>query len=83
MMIECIVLHIHRRSDDQTTAVVSPFSEDHSLKSDGVRAEGGELEFSAETADKILYEIRIYLILDRGNISVQIVDLEQKNVYHT
>ena len=68
------------RTDDQTEAVVSPFSEDDISKPDEA-PEVGKLEFSAETVDKILDEIRPYLIQDGGNVSVQSVDLEKKNVY--
>jgi len=39
------------------------------------------LEFNKENVDKVLDEIRPYLISDGGNVAVDGVDVETKNVY--
>mmetsp|Transcript_2120 Transcript_2120/g.3253 ORF Transcript_2120/g.3253 Transcript_2120/m.3253 type:complete len:479 (+) Transcript_2120:111-1547(+) len=64
--------------------VISPFSSaGAAAASEG--GEGGEeagpLVFNKETVDKILDEVRPYLIQDGGNVSVQRVEEETKNVY--
>ena len=55
---------------------VSPFE-----KSDIAEGSDGELEFNLETVDKVLDEVRPYLISDGGNVSVDSVDTATKNVY--
>ncbi|CAJ1954510.1 unnamed protein product [Cylindrotheca closterium] len=45
------------------------------------KTEAGTLVFSKETVDKVLEEVRPYLISDGGNVSVQSVDEATKNVY--
>mmetsp|Transcript_18801 Transcript_18801/g.24659 ORF Transcript_18801/g.24659 Transcript_18801/m.24659 type:complete len:345 (+) Transcript_18801:1-1035(+) len=57
--------------------VVSPFESDSGSSSSGKEA----LVFSPESVDKVLEEVRPYLISDGGNVSVQRVDEETKNVY--
>jgi Fe-S cluster biogenesis protein NfuA len=66
--------------DAQDEDVVSPFSVSDTSRAEDAQ-EGEKLEFNIETVDKILDEIRPYLIQDGGNVSVQSVDVEQKNVY--
>jgi len=64
-------------SEPNGDAVVSPFSEGAAPAA----AVGEELVFNRENVDKVLDEVRPYLISDGGNVSVQSVDEETKNVY--
>mmetsp|Transcript_1417 Transcript_1417/g.1911 ORF Transcript_1417/g.1911 Transcript_1417/m.1911 type:complete len:430 (+) Transcript_1417:16-1305(+) len=62
--------------------VVSPFEkeeeqEDHQPIIDS----NGKLEFNKENVNKVLDEVRPYLINDGGNVSVQRVDAETRSVY--
>jgi len=57
--------------------VVSPFESEPASK----LSEKETLEFSPEAVDKVLEEVRPYLISDGGNVSVQKVDVEKKDVY--
>lgn len=59
--------------------VVSPF--DESNKSTKVKSEDAPLKFTRESVDKVLEEVRPYLIADGGNVSVQSVDEATGNVY--
>ncbi|KAL3938858.1 MAG: hypothetical protein SGBAC_006313 [Bacillariaceae sp.] len=64
--------------------VVSPFDdakEEESKPTETQKSEDGTLVFSKETVDKVLEEVRPYLIADGGNVSVQNVDESTKNVY--
>lgn len=55
--------------------VVSPFA-------DGATTTAGKgLAFTAETVNLVLDEVRPYLISDGGNVSVDRVDVETKDVY--
>ena len=62
-----------------TDAVTSPFESDGSTKVNGNGAE--PLEFTMENVDKVLDEIRPYLISDGGNCRVDSIDEERQNVY--
>jgi len=64
-------------SDD----VVSPFDATAEENTATGATEEGELVFNRETVDKVLDEIRPYLISDGGNVSVESVDEATKNVY--
>lgn len=57
--------------------VVSPFDNPQTYTT----TDGEALTFSKEAVDKVLDEIRPYLISDGGNVSVDSVDLETKSVY--
>lgn len=62
--------------------VVSPFEkeeeqEDHQPIIDS----NGKLEFNQDNVNKVLDEVRPYLINDGGNVSVQRVDAETRSVY--
>ena len=57
--------------------VISPFSEGDTVKAGGV----DELTFNLKNVDKVLDEVRPYLISDGGNVAVQSVDEETGNVY--
>jgi Fe-S cluster biogenesis protein NfuA len=56
---------------------VSPFEAVYSTTADG----GRSLEFNRENVDKVLDEIRPYLISDGGNVAVERIDEETRNVY--
>ena len=62
-------------------SVISPFSEESSAKSSDSNKTNEPLVFNKESVDKILDEVRPYLISDGGNVSVQRVDEDTKNVY--
>ena len=55
--------------------VISPFSEG------ALAGENKDLPFTAESVNIVLEEVRPYLIADGGNVSVDRVDPETKNVY--
>jgi Fe-S cluster biogenesis protein NfuA len=55
--------------------VVSPFQQYSST------AAPGSIPFSKENVDKVLEEIRPYLISDGGNVSVERVEVETQDVY--
>lgn len=59
--------------------VVSPFDESKAKANTGSATT--IMEFTKETVDKVLEEVRPYLISDGGNVSVQDVDEASKNVY--
>eukprot|EP00568_Trieres_chinensis_P012269 CAMPEP_0183304692 /NCGR_PEP_ID=MMETSP0160_2-20130417/9697_1 /TAXON_ID=2839 ORGANISM="Odontella Sinensis, Strain Grunow 1884" /NCGR_SAMPLE_ID=MMETSP0160_2 /ASSEMBLY_ACC=CAM_ASM_000250 /LENGTH=413 /DNA_ID=CAMNT_0025467789 /DNA_START=36 /DNA_END=1277 /DNA_ORIENTATION=- len=58
-------------------SVVSPFAEGETPSVDN----DGPIEFNVEGVNKVLDEVRPYLISDGGNVSVDRVDEETKNVY--
>ena len=62
-----------------TDSVTSPFESDGSK----VNANGGDkpLEFNMENVDRVLDEIRPYLISDGGNCRIDRIDEEKQNVY--
>ena len=62
-----------------TDTVTSPFESDGSTKFNGNGAE--PLAFTMENVDKVLDEIRPYLISDGGNCRVDSIDEEKQNVY--
>lgn len=64
--------------DDDEADVVSPF--DQASKT-YVSTNGGTLSFTRENVDKVLEEIRPYLISDGGNVSVERVDETTCDVY--
>lgn len=69
-------------SDDVDAAnVVSPFEQEASAASSGTENEEGSLAFTAANVDKVLDEVRPYLIADGGNVSVERIDEATKNVY--
>eukprot|EP00980_Cylindrotheca_fusiformis_P011646 scaffold2751_cov131-Cylindrotheca_fusiformis.AAC.13 len=63
-------------SDD---VVVSPFDERN--EKTVATTDDAPMIFSKDTVDKVLEEVRPYLISDGGNVSVQSVDEATKNVY--
>uniref|UniRef100_A0A7S2IGB4 NIF system FeS cluster assembly NifU C-terminal domain-containing protein n=1 Tax=Helicotheca tamesis TaxID=374047 RepID=A0A7S2IGB4_9STRA len=68
------------KEEKREEVVISPFS----AAGAAAGAEKGEvapLVFSLESVDKILDAVRPYLISDGGNVSVDRVDEETKNVY--
>lgn len=71
-------------SSESSGVIVSPF--DASKESPDSPAREADkavarLVFNAENIDKVLNEVRPYLIADGGNVSVRRVDEEKKNVY--
>ena len=64
--------------NDNPEGIISPFA----ASGASVESENGQqLEFTAENVDKVLNEVRPYLIRDGGNVAVDSVDEEKKNVY--
>jgi Fe-S cluster biogenesis protein NfuA len=66
-------------AESSSAEVVSPF--DESKERTNVATADAPLEFTKDTVDKVLEEVRPYLISDGGNVSVQNVDVATKNVY--
>jgi len=64
-------------SDTNPEGIISPFASGASVDS----GDGEALAFTAENVDKVLDEVRPYLIRDGGNVAVDSVDEEAKNVY--
>lgn len=65
-------------SSETEQAIVSPFS---SGAETSVAFAGVKLAFTRENVDKVLEEVRPYLISDGGNVAVDRVDEVTKNVY--
>lgn len=63
-------------AETEDKEIISPFASTSDAASGN-----GALAFTAENVDKVLDEVRPYLISDGGNVSVQSVDEETKNVY--
>jgi hypothetical protein len=63
---------------DAEKEIVSPFS---AATETSVAVTGDKLVFNRENVDKVLEEVRPYLISDGGNVAVQRVDEVTKNVY--
>jgi Fe-S cluster biogenesis protein NfuA len=63
--------------------IISPFAETSNGVSDQAdsHSDAGPLEFTAANVDKVLDEVRPYLIADGGNVSIERVDEEGKIVY--
>ena len=68
---------------DNTSAssVISPFQTNSSTSAPNAIPDGEPLELTMENVDKVLDEVRPYLISDGGNVSVPRVDAETGNVY--
>ena len=64
-------------SQDDSGQVISPFESTQQPAAGG----DGHLPFNLENVDKVLEEVRPYLISDGGNVSVERVDEEKKDVY--
>jgi Fe-S cluster biogenesis protein NfuA len=70
-------------SDDDSN-IISPFESETSSStpaSNNNIEQEGPLELNKENVDKVLDEVRPYLISDGGNVSVQNVDTSTGNVY--
>ena len=67
-------------SGDSNGQVISPFEKSKQEQSAG-SSDDDELPFTKENVDKVLDEVRPYLISDGGNVSVDRVDEENKDVY--
>jgi Fe-S cluster biogenesis protein NfuA len=70
-------------SDDDSN-VISPFENETSSSTPASKnniEQEGPLELNKENVDKVLDEVRPYLISDGGNVSVQNVDTTTGNVY--
>jgi len=67
-------------ADASSGDIISPFE---SKAKEAVKEVVGDepLAFTAENVDKVLDEVRPYLIADGGNVGVERVDEEEKNVY--
>ena len=75
----------NNNSSSSSNDIVSPFDNNNDnnkeVQSMPILDENGQLEFNVDNVHKVLDEIRPYLISDGGNVSVQKVDIETKNVY--
>ena len=60
---------------ETTEQIVSPFSEESITPSDGKG-----LEFNVENVDKVLDEIRPYLVADGGNVAIASLDNDTRDV---
>lgn len=67
---------IEDTEESQPNEISSPFAENNSVSSST-----DDLPFNKENVDKVLDEVRPYLISDGGNVAVHDVDEESKNVY--
>ena len=66
----------------KTDEIVSPFDSDSERTgANGASDDDKELILSIETVDKVLDEVRPYLVADGGNVSVEDVDAEKGAVY--
>ena len=65
--------------NDPAAPVVSPFDNPEAYAT--TTEDGEALEFNKENVDKVLDEIRPYLISDGGNVSVDSIDEKTKSVY--
>jgi Fe-S cluster biogenesis protein NfuA len=72
-------------SSTEETMVESPFDADSdaNIPSYSTTTPETKLEFNKETIDKVLDEIRPYLISDGGNVSVHHINEETRSVYLT
>lgn len=78
-------------SSKSTAQIISPFQENSSTSSSSISnsingdndADDEKLVFNRESVDKVLDEIRPYLISDGGNVSVHSIDEKTKSVYLT
>mmetsp|Transcript_14386 Transcript_14386/g.28761 ORF Transcript_14386/g.28761 Transcript_14386/m.28761 type:complete len:449 (-) Transcript_14386:70-1416(-) len=61
-------------------SIVSPFDADAGANT-AVTADEYDLEFTEANVDRVLDEVRPYLISDGGNVSVHRIDVEAKDVY--
>jgi len=68
---------IEENPKQEEEQIVSPFDQSTAHTT----ADGESLPFNKENVDTVLDEIRPYLISDGGNVSVDSVDEETKNVY--
>ncbi len=78
-------LFVDKTNENSAAAeeVVSPFSGDEAVVEMPEYSSTSEtnLEFNLENVDKVLDEIRPYLISDGGNVSIDRVDVETRSVY--
>lgn len=65
-------------TDTNPEGIISPFASGASVES---HDDGKVLAFTVENVDKVLDEVRPYLVRDGGNVAVDSVDEETKNVY--
>ena len=65
-------------SADTGEGIISPFASGASVE---LNDDDEQLAFTSENVDKVLDEVRPYLIRDGGNVAVESVDEETKNVY--
>ena len=71
-------------SDNDDSNIISPFESETSSSTPASKnniEQEGPLELNKENVDKVLDEVRPYLISDGGNVSVQNVDTTTGNVY--
>merc|ERR1719410_2665499 len=65
--------------DDDDEEIESPF--DPNRIEESVNTIEDNLEFTMENVDKVLEEVRPYLISDGGNVALKEIDVNTRNVY--
>ena len=73
------MVYIGKKDTAPATPIVSPFGA-ASVEQGGATGDTN-MQFTAENVDKVLNEVRPYLIADGGNVKVERVDAAEKNVY--
>jgi len=68
------------KQEQQSDEVISPFDVGQQSVTSLI-SEDEELDLTPDNVDKVLDEVRPYLISDGGNVSVQNVDVDTGNVY--
>ena len=68
------------KQEQQSEEVISPFDVGQQSVTSLI-SEDEELDLTPDNVDKVLDEVRPYLISDGGNVSVQNVDVDTGNVY--
>mmetsp|Transcript_21617 Transcript_21617/g.45401 ORF Transcript_21617/g.45401 Transcript_21617/m.45401 type:complete len:430 (+) Transcript_21617:104-1393(+) len=74
-------LFVDITGESGTGEVVSPFENSAASSTGNDDADEAPLELSPQNVDKVLDEVRPYLVADGGNVSVSKVDTDTGNVY--
>ncbi|KAL7463829.1 hypothetical protein ACHAXS_004179 [Conticribra weissflogii] len=74
-------LFVDKTGESGSVEVISPFENSSASSNESVGVDGAPLELSPENVDKVLDEVRPYLVADGGNVSVSKVDTATGNVY--
>jgi Fe-S cluster biogenesis protein NfuA len=66
---------------DSAATIVSPFDSSKGIATEIESSDDVPLVFNPENIDKVLDEVRPYLIADGGNVAIERVDEESRSVY--